>query len=64
MTVPLIHTDQANFQGSFTENMAGCAGSAGDLMTSNNHIVIDLVGDCVTLSAEVQNNKPEAKLCG
>jgi hypothetical protein len=63
LTIPLIYPDQANFEGPFTEDMTGCAGSAGDKMTSDNHIVLDLVGDCNALPADVQNT-PTAKLCG
>ncbi len=63
LTVPFIYPDQANLEGTFTASMAGCAGSAGDLMTSNDHIVLDLAGDCAALPADVQA-QPVAKLCG
>jgi hypothetical protein len=63
LSIPLTYPDQAFLQAAFTTSMAGCAGSSDDLMTSDNHIVLDKIGDCNALPADVQN-KPMAKLCG
>ncbi len=63
LVIPMTGSDAASAQLSLSADMTGCAGSTNDVMTSENQIMLNKIGDCADLPADVKS-QPEAKLCG